>query len=116
VNTPKTKAILAGVAAAALTVGTTTFAFGDFSPTGGAGGSGGSAGSKQGSSQGGDLGSSQGTVTSGAVVGSGTNAIFTKFHVKANTGTDANANGNNGNNGSNGGQGGRGGRSKNKFH
>jgi hypothetical protein len=116
VNTPKTKAILAGVAAAALTVGTTTFAFGDFSPTGGAGGSGGSAGSEQGSSQGGDLGSSQGTVTSGAVVGSGTNAIFTRFNVKANTGTNADAQGKNSNAGSNGGPGGRGGRSKNKFH
>ena len=114
-NTPKTKAILAGVAAAALTVGTTTFAFGDFSPTGGAGGSGGSGGSDQGSSQGGDLGSSQGAITSGAVVGSGTNAIFTRFHIKANTGTNAGSNGNNANSGSNGGKGGRGGKSKNKF-
>ena len=111
----KTKAVLAGVAASALTVGATSFAFGSFSPTGGSGGTGGTAGSDQGSSQGYDQGSSQGAITSGAVVGSGTNAVFTRFHIGANTSAKPRLRGSNTNRGANGGKGGSGGNSTNHF-
>jgi hypothetical protein len=111
----KTKAVLAGLAASALTVGATSFAFGSFSPTGGAGGSGGTAGDDQGYENGYEQGYSAGSIDSGAVVGSGTNAVFTRFKIGANTASKPSAKNKGNNHGANGGKGGGGGNATNHF-